>query len=117
MSIFLLNYRSIRKNRNNPFALLSYLTCSFDIIALSESWLVAADTDPVLEGYKLFRVDKSESDGEIVGGLLMFVHSRLNACIVSLPKHQTFELLSIAVYLMATRNIYAPCYIDIDFWL
>ena len=97
LSLFHLNCRSIKKNGDALFALLSYLQPNFDIIALSETWLNSSDIEPTLSGYKLFRADKKVGLG---GGVLFFVKDKFSAKITPISRSDSllsFELLPIVV--------------------
>ena len=78
-SIIHMNCRSLHKNVNNVIQLLQHTEFSFDLIAITETWL--SDKDDVgmftLPGYSLEFTNRNFVRG---GGVYIYSKSILNVC-------------------------------------
>lgn len=104
------NSRGLKTKTSQFFT--SCVSCDFDIICLTETWLNGSvhDSELFSGNFIVYRHDRdmlnsSKSDG---GGVLIAVRKNLNSQLVSIPNSQSIE--SICVKLSSiNNNIYLYC--------
>ena len=74
-SIIHLNCRSLPSNYNKLKDCINALDFQFDVIALSENWLIDNDTDSFnIDGYKMFTCSRTNKSG---GGVALYINDSL----------------------------------------
>ena len=75
LSIIHLNCRSLPSNYNKLKDCINALDFQFDVIALSETWLIDNDTDSFnIDGYKMFTCSRTNKSG---GGVALYINDSL----------------------------------------
>ena len=77
-----LNCRSLRKNFDKVFRMIENLDFSFDVIAMTETWLSENDC---IDLYKLdgYNIDYKHREGKTGGGILIYSKNNLVTSVIS----------------------------------
>lgn len=106
-------YQNVRglRSKTKDF-LLASTACNYDVIALSETWLVPAIYDSELFGpdFIVYRCDRSplNSTRERGGGVLLAVRSEISSERIVVPNTDTVEIVSVRLNLNC-KIIYIVC--------
>lgn len=96
LQIIFWNAKSIRAGRNE---LEEYVTSeNIDVVLVSETWLQPQHSNPNIQGYTMYRTDRTTTQG---GGTAIYVRNVIKHYVTALPTLQHLEATAIVV---TTKN-------------
>ena len=109
LSIIHFNCRSLNANFTKIEDCLHDIGKTFDVIAISESWLDNNSTIPELQGYECCHQPRKNKKG---GGVALYIHNHLNFKILNKMTtaiDDVLECLTIELVLEKSKNIVVSC--------
>ena len=109
LSIIHFNSRSLNANFTKIEDCLHNIGHTFDVIAISESWLNDNNVIPELQGYECCHQSRKNKNG---GGVALYINNHLNFQILnklSTTIDNVLECLSVELILNKSKNIVVSC--------
>lgn len=111
LCLYYQNVRGLRTKTNELF--LSVCNCEYDVIALSETWLLPSifNSEIFNDDFVVYRSDRSplNSNFSMGGGVLIAVRSCFSSSRLTVPDSDEIEIVAVKITDSNCKNIYVCC--------